>query len=138
MITVAWDKKFELGHERIDFEHRVFVDLIHAVAKLSETNADPARVGRTLSELLKYADFHFLSEENLMEDIHYPAIEEHRREHRMLLTQLSEAINQSIHGETRLEAIVEFLYRWFAVHTTQVDKRLTSYIAEQGATAGGQ
>jgi hemerythrin len=28
MIAVEWDKKFEVGHERIDFEHKIFLNLI--------------------------------------------------------------------------------------------------------------
>jgi hemerythrin len=133
MIGIEWDKKFELGHERIDFEHRIFLDLIRSVSKLSATDADPKRLSRTLSEVLKYAEFHFLSEENLMEDIHYPEIEEHRYEHRMLLAQIAEIINGSRRQQNNLDDIVDFLFRWFALHTTQVDKRLIHYIEEQGA-----
>ncbi|NEV61638.1 hypothetical protein [Thiorhodococcus minor] len=27
-MEISWDRKFEVGHERIDFEHRIFLGLI--------------------------------------------------------------------------------------------------------------
>jgi hemerythrin len=86
-------------------------------------------------EVLKYAEFHFLSEENLMEDVRYPHIAEHRQEHQQLLTRLSELIHLSLHGEHNLRDIASFLFSWFSTHTTQVDQRLTAYIRAQGPAA---
>ena len=63
-ITLAWDNKFEVGHERIDSEHRIFLSLIRDLSVEAESKAGKPRVERTLNEIYKYADFHFTSEEN--------------------------------------------------------------------------
>ncbi len=130
MIEILWDNKFSVGHDRIDHEHQVFVDLIRNVSIMEESGEkQQARILRTLKEIQKYAEFHFLSEENIMLDVSYPDYDDHKREHERLLSKLKDHIFEYTHGNYSLEALVEFLFEWFALHTTDIDKRLAKYIA---------
>ncbi|MCU7810502.1 MAG: hemerythrin domain-containing protein [Candidatus Thiodiazotropha sp. (ex Notomyrtea botanica)] len=129
MIKVAWSKKFEVGHERIDFEHKIFLDLIREASLLPEMGTSRERVMRHLDEVKKYALFHFTSEENIMFDVAYPDFKKHRQEHAMLLALLDERSHQYKDGDIDLDGVVGFLFEWFALHTTQVDTRLAKYIA---------
>ncbi|MCP4596631.1 hemerythrin domain-containing protein [Neptuniibacter sp.] len=126
MIKIQWDKKFELGHERIDFEHRIFLDLIKSVSQLA---SDKERALRLLREVEKYAEFHFISEENLMLDTGYPDYSSHKEEHQILLATLKEKSFEYRHDQLSLEELSDFLFQWFALHTTQVDSKLTQYIS---------
>lgn len=126
-INLEWDEKFEVGHERIDFEHRIFLGLIRELSHQVDQRAAEGRIRRTLSEIYKYADFHFLSEENIMADVHYPHLPEHREHHRRLLAELQDVIVQCGSGFGMGEA-VGFLFQWFALHTSQEDKRIAEYI----------
>ncbi len=129
MFAVQWQKQFELGHERIDFEHRIFLGLIRAIADEVERSDNHDKLLRLLREVRKYADFHFLSEENIMLDHAYPQFEKHRQEHAALLARLDDNIHDFHSGTLGIEQIVEFLFQWFALHTTQEDKKLTSYLS---------
>ncbi|MCU7916909.1 MAG: hemerythrin family protein [Candidatus Thiodiazotropha sp. (ex Epidulcina cf. delphinae)] len=133
MINIDWDKKFELGHERIDFEHRVFLNLIRTISDEEESGSDKERILRLLAELRKYAEFHFLSEENEMLKVNYPDYEEHRKEHVRLLANYSDRVAEFRMDAIPLENIVEYIFSWFALHTTQVDKRLAEYIETNDA-----
>ncbi|MCU7795614.1 MAG: hemerythrin domain-containing protein [Candidatus Thiodiazotropha sp. (ex Myrtea spinifera)] len=128
MIKVAWNKKFEVGHERIDFEHKIFLNLIREASLLPEMGTSRERVMRHLDEVKKYALFHFTSEENIMFDVAYPDFKKHRQEHAMLLALLDERSHQYKDGDIDLDGVVVFLFEWFALHTTQVDTRLAKYI----------
>ncbi len=130
VITVKWDKKFEVGHERIDFEHKIFLNLIREASLLPKKHAAKARVLRHLDEVRKYALFHFTSEENIMFDVDYPDFESHCKEHQVLLALLDERVFQYEKEVMLLDDIVAFLFEWFALHTTQIDTRLSGYIAE--------
>ncbi|MCU7843773.1 MAG: hemerythrin domain-containing protein [Candidatus Thiodiazotropha sp. (ex Monitilora ramsayi)] len=129
MIRVEWDRKFEVGHERIDFEHKIFLGLIRQASLLPETDTPRERVLRHLDEVKKYALFHFTSEENIMFDVAYPDVDKHSREHAVLLALLDERTHQYKNGDILLDNIVSFLFEWFALHTTQVDTKLAKYIA---------
>lgn len=132
MINLQWDSKFELGHEKIDFEHQIFLDLIRSASELSP---ESEKVSRILKEVEKYAEFHFLSEENVMIDCGYPDYINHKEEHKRLIALLREHIFKFNHQEIGLEDVVEFLFQWFALHTTQVDSKLTRYIKEHSSVS---
>lgn len=128
MIHIDWDKKFELGHERIDFEHRVFLDLIRTISAEVDNGNSKEHILRLLNEMAKYADFHFYSEENEMLSCEYPDYEAHKKEHIRLLARFSDMVAQFRVDAIPLDSIVEFVFSWFALHTTQVDKQLADYI----------
>jgi len=135
MIEIQWDDKFAVGHERIDHEHQVFLDLIRNVSLADEQQAPRERILRLLTEIRKYADFHFYSEENIMLDHAYPDYEAHKREHAMLVSLLDNRIHQYRLEEIDLGCMVEFLFQWFALHTTGSDKKLASYFQPESHTS---
>ena len=130
MIAVEWDNKFEVGHERIDFEHKIFLNLIRDASQLPERQASRERVLRHLNEVKQYAVFHFTSEENIMYDLDYPDIVSHKKEHDRLLALFDNRVHQYRSEEIGLDQVVAFLFEWFALHTTQVDTKLARYIAQ--------
>lgn len=135
MIDIKWDSKFEVGHPRIDAEHRAFVDLIRAVSLEAERGCPKEKALRLLLEVRKYAEFHFVSEENIMLDVGYPDYEEHRDEHAWLLRRLEHETYRYHTDSAPLDELARFMFDWFALHTTTEDKKLVACIA-QAATAG--
>lgn len=132
MIDIHWDPRYEVGHPRIDHEHQVFVELIRSVSFQSQQNTAPERMARLLMEVKKYAEFHFFSEENVMIDALYPALELHRKEHQMLLFQLEDRIHQVKNGVLKPSDVAEFMFHWFALHTTQEDKKIAEFLHHSG------
>lgn len=123
MIDIKWDSKFEVGHPRIDAEHRAFIDLIRAVSVEADRNCPKEKAMRLLLEVRKYAEFHFVSDENIMLDVGYPHYEEHRDEHAWLLRRLEHEVNLYYTDSAPLAELAHFMFDWFAMHTTVADKR---------------
>ncbi|MCU7838201.1 MAG: hemerythrin domain-containing protein [Candidatus Thiodiazotropha sp. (ex Troendleina suluensis)] len=130
MIQVQWNRKFEVGHERIDFEHKIFFGLIRDVSLAPQQGIQKERILRHLNEVKKYAVFHFTSEENIMFDVTYPDRERHIKEHEILLALLTDKTHQYRSEEIELDDIVSYLFEWFALHTTQIDTKLSHYISD--------
>jgi hemerythrin len=135
MAQVVWDKRYEVGHPRIDHEHQVFVDLLRTVTEAAARAEPRERVGRLLLEVRKYAEFHFISEENIMIDAGFPEYESHRQEHGMLLANLDQQFQLFRQGALELEEIADFMFDWFAMHTTRLDLRLGDYLRQQQGIA---
>lgn len=133
MIDIQWDQKFEIGHPRIDNEHRVFVDLIRAVSQAAEQGAPRDKAQRLLLEVRKYAEFHFLSEENLMLDVGFEDYATHHDEHVWLLRRLEDEMHRFDDNALPLSALADFMFEWFALHTTRDDRKLATAIARQQA-----
>ncbi len=128
MNPIQWQKWFEVGHETIDLEHQTFFFLVKKLEQLVHSHAPPEQVRRTISEVLKYADFHFTSEENVMMEVDYADLERHRAEHRKLLFRLREDATGFDGGEVAGHHMVEFLYRWLLKHTIEEDAHLAMVI----------
>jgi hemerythrin len=128
-MTLKWDHRYELGHEKIDAEHRIFLGLIVEFENLAIQGMPKDKLIRTLKEICKYAEFHFLSEENVMTDGHYPDQLQHASLHRQLLAEVGDELFQLTAGQTEPRQVFEFLFQWFALHTSTEDRKLVSYIA---------
>lgn len=128
MINIVWDKKFEVGHVRIDSEHRTFFDIIKEIDNDLKNGSNLERILRTLSELKLYTEFHFTSEENLMEDAHYPELPEHRENHKTILAEMNSFITDIRGGIGHVDELVTFLFHWFCTHTVAEDSKFSQYV----------
>jgi len=128
-MHIAWDEKYETGVDRIDSEHRIFVGLIKDLHDAVQSRQPGSRLSRIVDEIRLYAAFHFLSQENIMLDADFPSYAEHREEHQRLLSLLDDHAHTFSADETRSgEEIVEFVFEWFALHTTQIDRQIANYM----------
>lgn len=130
MFRSVWKSAYETGHPRIDFEHRIFLDLILQIETDLLEEAPPNQVERHIFELYKYTDFHFFSEENIMIDVAFPDLEAHRRNHELLLAELKGFTGSISLEAIRKKDIVGFLIEWFSFHTAGEDIRLAAYVRE--------
>lgn len=125
---LKWDHKYELGHERIDSEHRIFLGLIVSFQEAATQGASKEKLVRILNEISKYAEFHFVSEENIMVDYSYPEREHHAQLHNTLLAQINDKLYLLKRDKIDSNEVFEFLFQWFALHTTIEDKKLVGHI----------
>jgi len=128
MNPVTWQKWFEVGHETIDLEHRTFFTLVKKLEQQVAQGAPHDALQRTVSELLKYADFHFTSEENVMLEYGFEGMDAHRAAHRRLLFKLREDATSFQWGESSGSELVAFLYRWLVQHTIEEDAALAMVV----------
>ena len=135
-ITIAWQSWFEVGHPRIDAEHKAFFDIIKSIDEDIQRGANKMRILRSLNELALYTEFHFASEENLMEDVSYPALRAHRDIHKAILAEMRDFIHDIRLGIDRIGELVAFLFNWFCSHTVTEDTKFSKYVAT--VTGGGE
>jgi hemerythrin len=136
-MIIEWDSQFEVGNELIDQEHRIFVDLIKNVDYSVDEDPDVDYITRLLTEIEKYADFHFYSEENIMVSSGYPDLAHHQSLHRALIEKLKEHIAAYQAGTVDAGTIIEFLVDWFKSHTAGEDRKIARFINDKNADMGG-
>ncbi|RLJ20530.1 hemerythrin [bacterium endosymbiont of Escarpia laminata] len=129
-MSMEWQKKFEVGHYKIDLEHRVFFELVKSIAAAEAHGASRDKIRRLIAETAKYAEFHFLSEENIMIDVGYPEFEEHREHHQSLMRNMQKYVVSFESGDSNIHDLVGFLLDWFVKHTTTEDLLLSKYIKQ--------
>ena len=127
-----WSKAMDVGHDRIDFEHKMFLALIKNIADACRQNKPREFLTRLLIELERYASFHFCSEENiaLEHGEQNPEFAAHHRIHEYLLKELRTRIRRHHAGEEDPMTIVTFFIDWFGQHTTQDRDRVARFVAD--------
>ncbi len=126
---IAWDKALSSGIEEVDMQHKEFIKLIQRLHILSERRSARDFILRILQELSKYAEYHFLSEENIMFVTRYPMLERHQAEHRKLLRGLSYWVGAFENGSESMSSLLDFLSAWLISHTRDEDSRIGTYVS---------
>ncbi len=123
-MDLEWQSDFETGNEYVDLQHRYFVDLINRVEiNFKETN-DVAYKEKLISELRKYTDFHFTSEENIATSCNLPGVSGHHQRHMELLEEFNHRAKDLSKGLTTVDDFLGFLTDWFVGHTIYEDQKL--------------
>jgi diguanylate cyclase (GGDEF)-like protein/hemerythrin-like metal-binding protein len=127
-----WNENFETGIQEVDEQHKTLVILLNKLAN-SLTQEKIAKVEDTFSQLAKYADYHFKSEEKIWEkyfDKRNLLFKSHKHSHDSFLPtviELQEKNKDKPFYDTA-EEILLFLIRWLAFHIIDEDKRLALII----------
>ena len=123
-MDLEWQSDFETGNEYVDLQHRYFVDLINRVEiNFKETN-DVAYKEKLISELRKYTDFHFTSEDNIATSHNLPGVSGHHQRHMELLEEFNHLAKDLSKGLTTVDEFIGFLTDWFVGHTIYEDQKL--------------
>lgn len=81
-----------------------------------------------MEELMRYASFHFFSEETQMAEVGFPEREHHHDQHRMLLLELNEISSRVEMGGIDDSEVIDFLKTWFLDHTVQEDAKIAEFM----------
>jgi hemerythrin-like metal-binding protein len=77
---VSWKDCYSVGIPFIDQQHRFLISLINRIHRAIEESSSE-EIAESLLEMRTYAMVHFREEENIMEEVDYPQIQGHRRQH---------------------------------------------------------
>lgn len=127
---MEWKKEYELGVELIDNQHKRLISLVNDYYNhLADKKINSFKeIGDILKYLIGYTNYHFHAEENLMEEIGYPELDDHKLKHRELIVKIKEILFKMKNKEsyTRIE-FYYFLMDWINEHILVTDKKIAAY-----------
>lgn len=123
-----WNSSFDTGIELIDEQHKELVNIINMLAVSIANRSSNVVIYEQLTELEKYADYHFKTEDSIWleyfkNDKWYT---DHHSKHDSLIDELAK-LKKSIDKESlssELEYIIKFLTHWLAFHILESDKQM--------------
>ena len=117
MIKVTWDEHFSVGVATMDKQHQVIFDHMSAVSSALEEGAPHPKSAQLLTTFDIYCKMHFFEEERLMDEMQYPALAGHRRQHDLFVSNLEGFMVQQ---HQRLEDFL-VIRDWFLSHIIHED-----------------
>jgi len=130
-MGIAWNDSLSTGVAEIDAQHKDFIKLIQRLQILHEKDGSKEFILRILLEMAKYAEYHFVSEENLMMLFKYPLLTQHQEQHNMLLRSVKYKIEAFENGILSLEEVIAFLSDWLLSHTAKEDGKIGDYLGSR-------
>jgi hemerythrin len=127
---LEWNYSYEVGNERIDSEHRIFLKIILEFKEAATQGKSEEKLIRLLNVIAKYAEFHFASEEDIMSDYQYPALSQHAYLHTILLGEIKDTSEKFQQNILETEDVSEFLLNWFVLHVSKQDAKIVKYIGK--------
>lgn len=126
-MTIEWDGRLATGIGVVDLEHRMMVMLARKLDLAIAKRMPKSVVLRIFDELIALTRFHFVSEENLMREIHFPEVEPHTRVHSHLVSQLH-VIAGRINDEREPPGrALDDLWHWLIDHATHMDAKFAEF-----------
>lgn len=117
MMKLIWDEHFSVGVASMDQQHRVIFDHMSAVCSALEEGAPRPKSAAMLQTFDIYCKMHFFEEERLMDEMQYPAMGGHRRQHDLFVSNLEGFMAQ------KHQTLDDFLALrdWFLSHILRED-----------------
>jgi len=130
---IVWDPSLSVGLQELDDQHRAIIRLINELAE-NKSRGDDDAAAEILRFLRNYMNTHLEMETELMQDLDYPGLEAHRRQHELFVNHVIFFEIEKEFGvvsSKMLDAILTFLNDWFLHHIATEDKALGAFVRAQ-------
>lgn len=128
MTLVVWNDTYLLGHKMLDTQHRTLLALLMKLDIAFKSHMPREITLNIGSEIRKYADFHFQSEETLMRVLEYPELERHASSHARLLQQLDGMLKDAEQGRESPINLTYMLGQWIVGHLVSEDQQIAEFL----------
>lgn len=124
MSLIHWTpEEFATNVAQHDEEHKHLFGLLNRL-HVSVCTGERGSIGNALDGLIAFVAEHFSAEEENMRKASYPALEQHRQEHEMLVKTCVDLQQQFHSGQAEItEGTTAFLRDWLKQHIPQVDRK---------------
>ena len=134
-MSKVLDSSLVTGNKMIDEQHSELIGKIDKLLSCCEQNGGKVEAIKMLDYLAEYTDFHFGEEEKLQEEVSYPAIEEHKKQHAAFKKAVEELHEMLVEEEGPTEPFVTAVNKnvrdWLFDHIRGFDRLVAAYIQEK-------
>ena len=131
-MKVEFDNSLVTGNEMIDGQHKALIGKIDKLLECCEAHGGKVEAIKMLDYLAEYTDFHFGEEEKLQEEVSYPAIEEHKKQHEDFKKAVAELHEMLVEEEGPTDAFVAAVNKnvvdWLFDHIKKMDCALAAFV----------
>ena len=132
MNRVEWTADDLVYSRRLDGDHRKLFERLEQVRQTLELSGPSSQIGFHLWRLSKDLSIHFSSEERLMRQYQYPAMQWHQRQHeagRNKMGRLQGAMRNAAAGEPT--GAFQDLAQWLKDHVHLADRMFAAHLRNQ-------
>lgn len=133
MPILSWQDSYSVGVKRIDDEHKTLIDMINEAYDAAKNESDDVVIKKLANGMRDYAVLHFSTEENLMNEYHYPDTDMHCGVHDAFMEKAL-VCKDCVNGldTTNPIEVIRYLADWLNGHILGTDKELGAFLNSKG------
>ncbi|HDL18487.1 MAG TPA: bacteriohemerythrin [Bacteroidetes bacterium] len=127
ILYIVWSEINKLGIPIIDEQHRGVISTINSLHYFILTGHGQEIVKPTLIMLEQYVDVHFKTEEALLTEANYPALEEHIALHKGFIEKIKK-LSTDPNRNMDSDLVLKFLKEWWLGHINKEDRKYVPFL----------
>ncbi len=133
MPLATWRDTMNLNYQPLDEEHKAFLNVVNQAYMAAQVD-DFLMIDKVFEKCYDYARNHFSHEEDIMERVQFPDIDNHMKSHQVFIHNVSEMRQQfevapSVEDKRKISLkLANFLNVWLLGHIMSRDKILKPYL----------
>jgi hemerythrin len=132
-VLFPWSDTYSVKIGVIDMQHKGLVNYLNELHQGMSDGRGKDVLGKVLSQLVKYTQLHFTTEERLMESHGYPDYLAHKAEHERLTKTVLDFQRKFHSNEVALTVeVMDFLKDWLTKHILGSDKKYGPFMNAKG------
>lgn len=129
---MEWNDNFKIGVVSVDSQHEELVNLLGKLQASIKLGDDQKAFANTIRALVDYTNYHFSTEEEFMQSVHYPKLDMHKRIHQKLISDVKGILIGLKQGNpVRPISLMRFLNDWVCKHILEEDMEIGKYLRSQ-------
>jgi hemerythrin-like metal-binding protein len=125
---IFWNESFSVGVATLDRHHQHMAYLINQLNCRNSDDLNSEEMANILSALVEYAEYHFQHEEELMAEVDYADLENHRQEHIHFCEVVAEICFGATLGVLTAKELFSYLTRWWRNHILLEDMKYKPHL----------
>ncbi|MDR3192036.1 MAG: bacteriohemerythrin [Treponema sp.] len=128
---IKWEERYSMNIPFIDDQHKELVRLTNELYQGCLMGDDVARdyFMKTVKGVVDYVGKHFSAEEKMLENINYPGLGAHKKQHEEFVKKILEDVKSFQDGKKFVpNEFVRYLRDWILSHIAVEDKLYADYI----------
>ncbi len=126
-LYIVWSDTNEIGIPIIDEQHRGIISTINSLYYFIQSGHGPEIIKPTMIMLEQYTAVHFETEEALLAEVRYLALEEHILLHKGLVRK-TKKLSINANRDKDSDMVLKFLKEWWLGHINTEDRKYVSFL----------
>lgn len=129
---MEWNDNFKIGVVSVDSQHEELVNLLGKLQASIKLGNDQKAFSNTIRALVDYTNYHFSTEEEFMQSVHYPKLDMHKKIHQKLISDVKNILMGLKQGNpVKPISLMRFLNDWVCKHILEEDLEIGKHLRSQ-------
>lgn len=128
-----WREDYSINIPEMDAQHKVIFERANDLYEAISARKEKAVIENALSLLIRAIETHGEAEETLMKQHGYPGWENHRKQHKFMLRELTEIRDKYKKGDFDInKSFLDFFKKWIIVDILTEDRKYGDFLNKRG------